>query len=123
MNRLLLPGIALVALAAGWAAAGETKKTEPVRIEKRLLGRWSFDEPAGATARDSSGNGCHATFERLADIERMPGISGEAIQFPSRHALRVSNGLQLGMLDRLSLSVWTMPGEALYHRLTAVDFK
>jgi len=66
-KKLILPVVVTLALVAGSAQAD-------------LVGHWKFDEGAGATAYDSSGNGLDGTFT-TGTPEWITGWYGGAIQF------------------------------------------
>jgi len=66
-KKLILPVIVTLALVAGSAQAD-------------LVGHWKFDEGAGSTAYDSSGNGLDGTFT-TGTPEWITGRYGGAIQF------------------------------------------
>ncbi len=87
------------------------KAVMPARIDKPLIAHWSFDELAGDTCIDSSGDNHDASPEQPAapGFRREPGLFGGALQFSGRHKLRVPGKPEFGKLQQISLSAWTLP--------------
>ncbi len=83
----------------------------PPRVAKPPVAAWSFDEPAGAVWHDAGGNGIDAVPEpnRGSAIQRVLGVSGNAVRFSGNHALCLTGNLSFDGLEQMSISAWVMP--------------
>lgn len=78
--------------------------------EEPLLAHWTFDEPAGDTCRDGSGNGAHATIPASSPgITRTIGPFQGALSLQGAHSLACTHFPNLGPLPEITLSAWLQP--------------
>ncbi|MCH2170734.1 hypothetical protein MK489_08105 [Myxococcota bacterium] len=71
------------------------------------VGIWLFDNQAGATARDSSVWGNHASVRRQVDL--VPGKVGSAFDLGPGGYLKVEDSASLQLSGPMTLSVWVRP--------------
>jgi len=69
-----------------------------------LVGYWSFDEGAGTTAFDSSGNGNDGVF--VGDPQWVPGKLGGALEFNGDDYLDCGNNPSLEIRDQITIAFW-----------------
>ena len=77
-NKSWIPSAAL-AIAMLLCAHHETAQASDTDLARGLVGRWTFDEGKGTTARDSSGNGNHGAVK--GDAKWTEGRIGGAMEF------------------------------------------
>jgi serine/threonine-protein kinase len=73
--------------------------------DSHIVGQWSFDEPAGAVARDSSRNANHCRI--VGGAKRVKGLSGGAISLNGTDAWAIADapkGLPTGSAPRTILA-------------------
>jgi len=75
IQKMTLVYVSLVILGFWFSNLGHTA-IDP----KDIIGVWLFDEPSGATIKDSSGNGLDG--EALGKFKRKPGKFGGGLEFP-----------------------------------------
>ena len=73
-------------------------------VSADLIGHWKFDEVAGTTATDSSGNGQDGTFE--GDPEWVAGRFGGGLDFDGLGGERVVLGTLDLQAEALSIALW-----------------
>ena len=109
-----LAGILLAGLCGGTALAANAFDTD-----SHLIGHWSFNEPAGATAADAAKPAHQATLEGglSFDAASVPGRIGKAIQFDGKTQVIRIDGFKGITGDKpRSVSAWvktTTPGGEL----------
>ncbi len=69
-----------------------------------LAGWWPFDEMAGTTAYDASGNGNDGVF--VGDPQWVPGILGGALEFNGNDYVNCGNGDSLNIRDQITIAFW-----------------
>lgn len=74
-----------------------------------LVGHWTFDEIEGASLRDLSPHGNHATLVRSPD--QVPGRLGKALAFGSdrREFVRVPDSPSLSLTGPFTVAAWVKP--------------
>jgi hypothetical protein len=85
--------------------------------EAGLVGWWKFDETAGDTAADSSGNGNNGKLTNLAAPGCwVAGKIGNALQFSGTSYVNCGNGNALNFSDEVTVTAWVKPDvRADYH--------
>lgn len=74
-----------------------------------LVAHWKFDEGAGTTAIDSSGNGNDGTLE--GDLQWVPGQLGGALEGNgTSDIIRVAHADSLDISDAVTVSLWLYGG-------------
>jgi len=81
-------------------------------LPRRLLAHWTFNEAAGATARDRAGSTGARDARAQRPLPRVTGVHGNAIELRGEHALAVALGPDLAAAAAgLSIAVWARPAE------------
>ncbi|MBM4029386.1 MAG: LamG domain-containing protein, partial [Planctomycetes bacterium] len=72
--------------------------------DPELVGWWTFDEGAGLTAVDWSGQGNHGTL--VGNVQRVDGYHGQALQFDGNSYVNCGTGATLKIRDRITVACW-----------------
>ena len=76
-------------------------------LPAHLMGAWSFDEPAGRTALDSSGNGNHGT---ISGARRAGGRHGSGLRFDGAgDMVTIADAASLDLTRQLTIEAWVRP--------------
>lgn len=67
---------------------------------------WSFDEQDGTAVRDMTGNGHDGVI--VGDVKRVPGVRGNALEFPgdTAHYVSVENKAALDFTNQMTAEAW-----------------
>ena len=85
--------------------AAETNSSEPLELNRGLVGHWTFDEGKGATARDVSGRDNHGTV--VGGAKWTKGIIGGALEFDGMDDfVSIPNESQFDMTGSITVSAW-----------------
>ncbi|NLT77221.1 MAG: LamG domain-containing protein, partial [Planctomycetes bacterium] len=99
LKRLSLALICLLILSPAGSALAFDAGPQP-----DLAGWWPFDEMAGTTAYDASGNGNDGVF--VGDPQWVPGILGGALEFNGDDYLNCGRGESLNIRDQITIAFW-----------------
>ena len=110
-NRLMHSGTLLALVVGSAVHASAAEPARPGLVDKALIAHWTFDEETGNACADSRGRGHDASPEGPAVLGRVEGLFGNAVKFPELHKLRVPGMPDVGCVERITLSAWTLPVE------------
>ena len=99
-----------------WGQGGRIIDYSATNLNTGLIGYWKFDEGAGTTVNDYSGNGFTCTLYNTEDSDFVDGVSGGALYFNEGSANEYGNILDNATLDGvLSFCVWVNPVAEVSH--------
>jgi hypothetical protein len=90
-----------------YSGAAEATTDAAPAVPPGLVGAWAFDEGAGATTADASGNGNVGTLSGAAWAAQ--GLYGSALSFNGGSMVRVPGSASLNVTSAMTLSAWVQP--------------
>ena len=108
LNRgraLTAAALAAILVVGVRVTAGDAISTHGATTSGQLEAHWAFDEDAGRTATDSSGNGLHGRF--IGDPQHVVGVLGKAVRLTTtKDYIDAGRSTTFRLIGSMTVSAW-----------------